>query len=125
MDVVLIGFGILLACIFLRMPIAWAMGVVGFCGLWYVRGWIPALSSSAERFISSVQNYELAVLPLFILMGNLVARAGLSQELYASAQTFLGHRRGGLAMATVVASGGFAAICAGDFLDKRMNPFAC
>jgi len=111
MDVVLIGFGILLACIFLRMPIAWAMGVVGFCGLWYVRGWIPALSSAAERFISSVQNYELAVLPLFILMGNLVARAGLSQELYAAAQTFLGHRRGGLAMATVVACGGFSAIC--------------
>jgi tripartite ATP-independent transporter DctM subunit len=111
MDVVLVGFGILLACIFLRMPIAWAMGVVGFCGLWYVRGWIPALSSAAERFISSVQNYELAVLPLFILMGNLVARAGLSSELYASAQKFLGHRKGGLAMATVVACGGFAAIC--------------
>ena len=111
MDIVLIGFGVLLACIFLRMPIAFAMGAVGFCGLWYIRGWIPALSSSAERFISSVQNYELAVLPLFILMGNLVARAGFSQELYASAQTFLGHRRGGLAMATVVASGGFAAIC--------------
>ncbi len=111
MDVVLIGFGILLACIFLRMPIAWAMGVVGFGGLWYVRGWVPALSSAAERFISSVQNYELAVLPLFILMGNLVARAGLSTELYASAQKFLGHRRGGLGMATVVACGGFAAIC--------------
>jgi len=111
MDVVLIGFGLLLACIFLRMPIAWAMGVVGFCGIWYTRGWIPALSSAAERFISSVQNYELAVLPLFILMGNLVSRAGLSTELYASAQTFLGHRRGGLAMATVVACGGFAAIC--------------
>ena len=111
MDVVLIGFGVLLACIFLRMPIAFAMGAVGFCGLWYIRGWVPALASSAERFISSVQNYELAVLPMFILMGNLVARAGFSHELYASAQTFLGHRRGGLAMATVVACGGFAAIC--------------
>jgi tripartite ATP-independent transporter DctM subunit len=111
MDAVLIGFGVLLACIFLRMPIAFAMGAVGFVGLWYVRGWVPALASSAERFIASVQNYELAVLPLFILMGNLVARAGISQELYTSAQTFLGHRRGGLAMATVAASGGFAAIC--------------
>jgi tripartite ATP-independent transporter DctM subunit len=110
-DIVLIGFGVLLACIFLRMPIAFAMGAVGFLGLWYIRGWVPAVSSAAERFISSVQNYELAVLPLFILMGNLVARAGFSQELYASAQTFLGHRRGGLAMATVVACGGFAAIC--------------
>lgn len=76
MDAVLVGFGVLLASIFLRMPIAFAMGAVGFVGLWYIRGWIPALSSSAERFISSVQNYELAVLPLFILMGNLVARAG-------------------------------------------------
>jgi tripartite ATP-independent transporter DctM subunit len=111
MDVVLIGFGVLLACIMLRMPITFAMGIVGFCGLWHIRGWSPALASAGERFISSVQNYELAVLPLFVLMGNLVARAGLSGELYASAQTFLGHRRGGLAMATVVACGGFAAIC--------------
>ncbi len=111
MDVALIGFGILLALIFLRLPIAFAMGAVGFFGFWFLRGFTPALATAAERFYSTVQNYELSVLPMFILMGNLVSRTGLSAELYAAAQTFLGHRRGGLAMATVVACGGFSAIC--------------
>jgi len=58
-----------------------------------------------------VLNLELSVLPMFVLMGNLVSRAGIAQELYAAAQTMLGHRRGGLAMATVVACGGFSAVC--------------
>jgi tripartite ATP-independent transporter DctM subunit len=56
-------------------------------------------------------SYELSVLPRFILMGNLITRAGLSQELYDSASAFLGHRRGGVALASVVACGGFAAVC--------------
>jgi tripartite ATP-independent transporter DctM subunit len=111
MDIALIGFGALLTLIFLRMPIAFAMGAVGFAGFWYLRGFLPALATTGERFYSTVQNLELSVLPLFVLMGNLVARAGLSTELYAAAQTFLGHRRGGLAMATVVACGGFSAVC--------------
>ncbi len=111
MEIALIGFGVLLALIFLRLPIAFAMGAVGFCGFWALRGFTPALSTAAERFYSTVQNYELSVLPMFILMGNLVSRTGLSAELYSAAQTFLGHRRGGLAMATVVACGGFSAIC--------------
>jgi tripartite ATP-independent transporter DctM subunit len=114
MTAALIGFGILLLLILLRVPIAFAMGGVGFFGFWYVRDSLPAaVSTAADRFALLIQteSYDLSVLPMFVLMGNLVARAGLSNELYAAAQSFLGHRRGGLAMATVVACGGFSAVC--------------
>ncbi len=111
MEVALTGLFILLALIMLRMPIAFAMAVVGFAGFWYLRGFIAAAATTSERFYSTVLNLELSVLPLFVLMGNLVARAGLAHELYAAAQTWLGHRRGGLAMATIVACGGFSAVC--------------
>jgi tripartite ATP-independent transporter DctM subunit len=114
MEAALIGFGVLLLLILLRVPIAFAMGAVGFFGFWYVRGSLPAaISTAGDRFALLIQteSYDLSVLPMFVLMGNLVARAGLSTELYAAAQGFLGHRRGGLAMATVVACGGFAAVC--------------
>ncbi len=114
MEAALIGFGILLLLILLRVPIAFAMGGVGFFGFWYVRDSLPAaVATTAERFALLIQteSYDLSVLPMFVLMGNLVARAGLSGELYAAAQSFLGHRRGGLAMATVVACGGFSAVC--------------
>jgi tripartite ATP-independent transporter DctM subunit len=114
MTAALIGFGILLLLILLRVPIAFAMGGVGFFGFWYVRDSLPAaISTTADRFALLIQteSYDLSVLPMFVLMGNLVARAGLSSELYGAAQSFLGHRRGGLAMATVVACGGFSAVC--------------
>jgi tripartite ATP-independent transporter DctM subunit len=114
MEAALIGFGVLLALILLRVPIAFAMGGVGFIGFWHIRESLPAaIATVADRFALLIQteSYDLSVLPMFVLMGNLVARAGLSQELYAAAQSFLGHRRGGLAMATVVACGGFSAVC--------------
>src|SRR5204863_3037573 len=57
------------------------------------------------------RNYTLSVIPLFILMGNLVTRAGMSQELFRTAYAFIGHMRGGLAMATIVGCAGFGAIC--------------
>jgi len=111
MEIALVGFASLLALILLRMPIAFAMGAVGFCGFWYLRGFPAAVATSGERFYSTVLSLELSVLPMFVLMGNLVSRSGIAQELYAAAQTLLGHRRGGLAMATVVACGGFSAVC--------------
>jgi len=109
--IALAGFFALLLLILLRMPIAFAMGMVGFCGFWYLRGMNAAIATVGERFFSTVLSLELSVLPMFVLMGNLVARAGVAHELYAAAQTFLGHRRGGLAMATVAACGGFSAVC--------------
>jgi tripartite ATP-independent transporter DctM subunit len=109
----LIGFAVLLSFVFLRMPIAFAMGVVGFVGFAWLGdwNWLAATSMAGQRVITTAQNYGLSVVPLFILMGNLVSRAGLSSELYAASNAFLGHRRGGLSMATIVACGGFSAIC--------------
>jgi tripartite ATP-independent transporter DctM subunit len=112
MVVSLIGFAALLALILVvRVPIAFALAVVGFLGYWAIVGLTPALALSAQIFTDTVMNYSLSVVPLFILMGNLVSKAGLSHELYAASHAFLGHRRGGLAMATIVACGGFSAIC--------------
>ena len=122
MSVVLIGFAVLLLLIIVvRMPIAFAMGLVGFFGFAFLSGlelsnlsdfrWTGPLSMASNRVIDTVQDYGLSVIPLFILMGNLVTRSGLSHELYAVSNAFLGHRKGGLSMATVVACGGFSAIC--------------
>lgn len=122
MTVALIGFAILLALIvILRVPIAFAMGLVGFFGFAFLQGlgldnimdfrWTGALSMASNRVIDTAQEYGLSVIPLFILMGNLVTKSGLSQELYQASYAFLGHRKGGLSMATVVACGGFSAIC--------------
>ena len=111
MDVVFIGFAALLVLVFLRMPIAFAMGLVGFAGFGYLTGWKPSLAMVGTLVSETALSYGLSVVPLFILMGNLVSRAGLSGELYSASHAFLGHRRGGLSMATIVACGGFSAIC--------------
>ncbi|MGE0584617.1 MAG: TRAP transporter large permease [Flavobacteriaceae bacterium] len=107
----LIAFAASLALIFLRLPIAIVLAVVGFIGLFYTTGEIPARTIVGMSAQSSTMSYSLSVLPLFVLMGNLVAGAGISGNLFRSAQLFIGHRRGGLAMATIVACGGFGAIC--------------
>ena len=122
MSVVLAGFAVLLFLIVVvRVPIAFAMGLVGFFGFAFLQGlelsnladfrWTGVLSMASNRVIDTVQDYGLSVIPLFVLMGNLVTRSGLSHELYAASNAFLGHRKGGLSMATVVACGGFSAIC--------------
>ncbi len=107
----LIGLAAMLAISFLRVPIAISMGLVGFLGLWWMRGLGPSLASATTVIYESGFQYTLSVVPLFILMGNFVTRAGMSKELYRAAHTFVGHFRGGLAMATVLACGGFGAIC--------------
>ena len=113
MTVSLIGFACLLILILARVPIGFAMAFVGFFGFAYLNdfNWIPALSMSARRIIDTAQDYGLSVVPLFILMGNLVTRSGLSRELYKASYAFLGHLKGGLSLATVVACGAFSAIC--------------
>ncbi|MDH3232925.1 MAG: TRAP transporter large permease [Alphaproteobacteria bacterium] len=106
-----IAFAVVIALVFIRVPIAFAMAIVGTVGFALARGWGPALFIVGEKARRSAENYELSVVPLFILMGVFVGRAGLSEKLYAASNAFLGHLRGGLAMATVVACGGFSAIC--------------
>ncbi|GAB4182689.1 MAG: TRAP transporter large permease [Rhodocyclaceae bacterium] len=107
----LTGFALMLALTFLRLPIAFAMGLVGCLGFAWMVNAQAALAMVASVTFETGMNYTLSIVPLFILMGNLVTRAGLSEELYDASYAFLGHRRGGLAMATVVACGGFASIC--------------
>jgi C4-dicarboxylate transporter, DctM subunit len=107
----LIGLAAMLALSFLRVPIAISMGLVGFIGLWWMRGLGPSMASATTVVYESGFNYTLSVVPLFILMGNFVTRAGMSKELYRAAYDFVGHLRGGLAMATVLACAGFGAIC--------------
>ena len=105
------GLALLLALSFLRVPIAFAMTAIGFAGMALVIGLKGAMANVGQTAFDAAINYELSVVPLFVLMGNFVTRARLSEELYAASNAFLGHRRGGLAMATIVACGGFSAIC--------------
>jgi len=107
----LIGFAAVLILVLLRLPIAYAMGLVGFIGYSYETSTRGAISMSGRLLIDTAQDYGLSVVPLFILMGLLVNKGGLSRELYRVSYAFLGHFRGGLAMATIVACGGFSAIC--------------
>jgi C4-dicarboxylate transporter, DctM subunit len=107
----LIGFVAIFALALLRLPLAFSMGLVGIVGIGLTRGWDPALASTAQVVYETGFAYTLSVIPLFILMGNFVARAGLAHELFAAAYAFIGHFRGGLAHATVAACAGFGAIC--------------
>ncbi|MFP8834178.1 TRAP transporter large permease [Hydrogenophaga sp. XSHU_21] len=95
----------------LRIPLAVAMTMTGLAGLALLRGWQPALASTSQVIFETGFAYTLSVIPLFVLMGNFVARAGMARELFQAANAFVGHRRGGLAMSSIIASGGFGAIC--------------
>jgi len=109
----LVGLVAMMVLAFLRVPIAYAMGIVGIVGYAYMRdwNWWVAFATAQTKIYETGRNYTLSVVPLFILMGNLVTRAGMSQELFRAAYAFIGHLRGGLAMATVWASAGFGGIC--------------
>jgi tripartite ATP-independent transporter DctM subunit len=107
----LIGFLAAFALIFLRVPISVSLGLTGFLGLAVISGWTPALTTLVMSVKASTMSYTLSVLPLFVLMGNLVAGAGISGNLFKAAQMFMGRQRGGLAMGTILACGGFGAIC--------------
>jgi tripartite ATP-independent transporter DctM subunit len=106
----LLGFAAMFVLMALRAPIALAMGLVGFVGLGLMRSWPAAISSTAGEFVG-IGSYTLSVVPLFVLMGNFVTRAGMSRDLYQAAYALIGHLRGGLAMSTIAACAGFGAIC--------------
>jgi TRAP-type C4-dicarboxylate transport system permease large subunit len=113
MSEALVGLLAMMLLAFMRIPIALAMGLVGVIGYAYMRDWSwgGALAMAQTKIYETGRNYTLSVVPLFILMGNFVTRAGMSQELFRTAYAFIGHRRGGLAMATIVGCAGFGAIC--------------
>jgi len=107
-----LGFIALFALMMLRVPVGIAMGTVGVLGFGYLVGDIgPALKILAQSPIRTATDAEFAVIPLFLLMGAFASASGMSRELFRASNTFLGHFRGGLGIATIAACGGFAAIC--------------
>jgi len=107
----IIGIAILLLFFLLGMPIAFSMAFVGFAGFAYLAGFFPALSLLAQDIFGEFTSYPLSVIPMFILMGTFAFASGISQRLYQTTYAWIGHRRGGLTVATVLACAGFAAIC--------------
>ncbi|WP_298725404.1 TRAP transporter large permease [uncultured Ferrovibrio sp.] len=104
------GFVVLFVMMLLRVPVGVAMGIVGVGGFALLAAFNPALNLLAQSPIRVATDYDLAVIPMFILMGCFATAAGMSRELFRACEAWLGHRRGGLAMATVAACAGFAAI---------------
>jgi len=109
--VAVIGFVALFVLMLLRVPVGMAMGLVGVCGYSYIAGSGPALKLIGQTSMRTVTDYTFGVIPMFMLMGAFVSVSGVSRELFRAANAFIGHLRGGLGMATVIACGGFAAIC--------------
>jgi tripartite ATP-independent transporter DctM subunit len=105
-----IGFILLVLLIFMRMPIAVAMGAIGVVGMAYILGPHAGLNLLKTAPYASIARYGFSVVPLFILMGNFCFHAGVSRDLYYTVNKWLGQFRGGLAMATVAACAGFAAV---------------
>ncbi|HEX9720148.1 MAG TPA: TRAP transporter large permease [Ramlibacter sp.] len=106
------SFPVLLGLIFLRVPIGLAMLVCGFGGAYLVYGSIsPILNQLKQVTYSTFSGYSLSVIPLFLLMGQFAAIGGLSAALFKAAEAWIGHRRGGVAMAAIGACAGFGAIC--------------
>lgn len=107
----IVGIGFLLLLFLLRMPIAFAMFLVGLVGFAYLTAPGPALRLLAGDIFEQFSSYPLSVIPMFILMGSFAFASGIGKRLYESAYALVGHRRGGLAIATVLGCSGFAAIC--------------
>lgn len=111
-ELALSGFGLMLGAIFLRVPIAVAMGLTGFIGVWIVRGSpVAPLAQLKTLSFDTFSSYALSIVPLFLLMGQFATRAGMSKSLFDAASDWLGHRKGGVAMAAVGACAGFGAVC--------------
>jgi C4-dicarboxylate transporter DctM subunit len=106
------SFPLLLALIFLRIPIGLAMMAVGIGGSYLVVGSLnPMLAQMQHLTHGTFSSYSFSVLPLFLLMGQFATVSGMSAALFRAAETWLGHRRGGVAMAAIGACSGFGAIC--------------
>lgn len=107
----LVGLAALIALIAIRVPIAHAMLLVGAAGIAVLSGPAILLSQLKTLAYSQFSNYGLSVLPMFVLMGNVASRSGLSQDLFRAANAWLGWLRGGVAMSAIAACAGFGAVC--------------
>ncbi len=111
MIVSLLGFIVLFALAFFGFPLGFTMAAVGLAGFAWFRGLEPALAMAAQQVVDVGMSYGLSVIPLFVLMGSLIFKAGVADELFTAAQRWLGGLRGGLAHASLGACAGFGAVC--------------
>ena len=111
-EIGLYAMPVMLVLILARVPIMLSMLAVGIVGQYLILGnWTPFFAQMKTVSYSTFSNYSLSVIPMFLLMGQFASRGGMSQALFQAAKVFVGHRRGGLAQAAIVACGGFGAIC--------------
>ncbi|QBK31109.1 TRAP transporter large permease [Roseitalea porphyridii] len=111
-EIGILSFPALLALIFMRVPIGLAMFTTGFVGLWLINGsTFMAMARLKTETFTTFSSYSLSIVPMFLLMGYFATLGGMSQALFKAAEAWIGHRRGGIAMAAVGACAGFGAIC--------------
>jgi tripartite ATP-independent transporter DctM subunit len=108
--VAILGFVSLFVLMLLRVPVGMAMGLVGVSGFAYLVNGDAALKIIGHTSMRTVTDYTFGVIPMFLLMGAFVTNSGMSRELFRAANSFVGHLRGGLGIATIAACAGFAAI---------------
>jgi C4-dicarboxylate transporter DctM subunit len=108
--VAILGFVALFVLMLLRVPVGMAMGLVGVSGFAYLVNGDAALKIIGHTSMRTVTDYTFGVIPMFLLMGAFVSNSGMSRELFRAANSFVGHFRGGLGIATIAACAGFAAI---------------
>ncbi len=121
----LIALATVLLLAFARVPLGIALLVVSFVGIGSLNGFEVARTLVPMTLSEAVFSYELAVVPLFILMGNILSRTGISDDLFRAAYAFLGAVRGGLALATIVTCAGFSAVCGSSFATAATMAKVC
>ena len=112
LEIGFLSFPALMLLIFIRMPIGLAMFIVGLFGLYFVTGSFNiALARLKSETFTTFSSYSLSIVPMFLLMGHFATLGGMSSALFKAAESFLGHRKGGVAMAAIGACAGFGSIC--------------
>lgn len=109
--IALIGIVVLIILMFLEMPVAFCMFVVGFAGLWVIQGKTQAFNVIGSDIWEQFSSYGMSVVPMFIFMGNIAFRTGVTNDLFTTAYKWVGQVRGGMGVTTVLASAAFGAIC--------------
>jgi len=107
----LLGFAVLVVLMFIQIPVGFVMAIVGLLGFALLTSWDASLNLLARDFFSTFGSYNLTVIPLFVLMGQIAHYTGISGRIFNTAHKFFGHLPGGLAIATIGACAGFSAIC--------------
>lgn len=108
--IALVGIGLLFILILFQFPISFSMLLVGFIGILYVASFDSAINMLTADLWGQLASYNLSVIPLFILMGEVIYRSGITQSLFKTAHNWIGHFKGGMASTTILASAGFATI---------------